>query len=146
MISYVRGDIFNSTCQTLVNPVNTDGVMGAGLAKRFKERYPEMFRRYQVFCKTRDFHVGTLWLYRAKHLPWVLCFPTKMRWQHPSRIEWIAEGLMKLKDTYEQQGITSIAIPPLGCGLGGLNFEREVKPLIVQHLAKTSMHVQVFVK
>lgn len=145
MIRLVKGNIFDSKMQTLVNPVNTVGVMGAGLAKQFKERYPQMFIRYKKFCDNGQLSIGNLWLYQAKSLPWVLCMPTKRDWRQPSRPEWVDLGIKKLADNYKRLDIHSIAIPKLGAGLGGLDFDLDVYPSIEFHLEGTDLEVEVYI-
>ena len=145
MITYVSGNIFDSQMQTLVNPVNCVGVMGAGLALQFKQLYPDMFRRYAAICHRGDLGIGKLWLYRAAPpSAWVLNFPTKIHWKLPSTVDMVDAGLAKFASAYQQQGITSIAFPPLGCGLGGLNFARDVKPLMERHLGNLDIPIEIY--
>lgn len=133
MITYVIGDIFESPAHVLVNTVNTEGVMGKGIAKEFKRIYPAMFKEYQKICESGKFTVGKLWLYKTKN-KWILNFPTKTTWRKPSKIEYIEEGLREFVRTYAELGITSIAFPPLGCGNGELDWETQVKPLMEKYL------------
>ena len=151
MLRYVRDDIFASPAQTLVNTVNTVGVMGKGIAAEFKRRFPEMFTRYERHCKAGTLTIGKLYLYRSPH-KWVLNFPTKQHWRNPSHIEWIESGLQKFVDTYEQQGITSIAFPQLGCGNGGLDWgvvkpvmDRYLKQLPIPIFVHTRLHSRDFI-
>lgn len=138
----MSGNIFGSPAKTLVNPVNTVGVMGKGLAKEFKKRYPEMFKEYQLYCKQGSLDIGKLWLYKTDH-KWILNFPTKKSWRSPSKIEYIEAGLSKLTLTYAEKGITSIAFPLLGCGNGGLDWETGVQPLFKKYLNKLPMDIYV---
>src|SRR5438094_656515 len=115
MISYVTGDLFSSPAKVLVNTVNIVGVMGKGIALRFKQTYPEMFKEYQVLCEAGQLQIGSLWVFRTPH-KWILNFPTKMHWRKPSAPEYVEAGLRKFVATYAAQGITSIAFPRLGCG------------------------------
>jgi O-acetyl-ADP-ribose deacetylase (regulator of RNase III) len=117
MITYVVGDIFRSPAKVLVNTVNTKGIMGKGLAKDFKAIYPEMFRKYQHLCEEKRFDVGQLYLFRTPN-KWVLNFPTKRDWKHPSRPQYIEAGLKAFVNGYAKAGITSVAFPQLGCGHG----------------------------
>ena len=142
MIKYVNGDIFESECQTLVNPVNTVGVMGAGLARNFAISFPGMASEYCHLCQIGLFTIGKLWIWRTGER-WVMCFPTKKDWRDPSRLEYIEAGLKNLVDTYETRGITSIALPKLGCGLGGLSWP-DVKSLIEKYLGDVEMDVEVY--
>ena len=137
-----RGSLFESPCQTLVNPVNTVGVMGAGLAARFKTRYPEMFLDYQAACRSGALVVGTLHLFRLSG-HWVLNFPTKRHFREPARIEVIQTGLTVFKQHYQAWGITSAALPALGCGLGGLSWDL-VRPLMVQAQATIEIPVEIY--
>jgi len=127
MLTYVTGDLFESPAQTLVNTVNTVGVMGKGIALRFKQIYPEMFAKYQELCESGQFTIGQLYLWRTPN-KWVLNFPTKEHWRRPSKLQYIEAGLEKFVEGYQDAGISSIAFPPLGCGNGELDFD-EVRPL-----------------
>src|SRR3989304_9130636 len=135
MITYVIGNLFESPARVLVNTVNTVGVMGKGIAKDFKAIYPEMFRSYQKLCETGKFKIGTLWLYKTSN-KWVLNFPTKTTWRQPSRVDYIETGLKAFVRGYARNGITSIAFPPLGCGNGELDWDRQVRPLMAKYLHK----------
>lgn len=140
MITYVVGDIFRSPAAVLVNTVNTKGVMGKGLAKDFKALYPEMFRRYQQLCENGSLDVGKLFLHRGAG-KWVLNFPTKKDWKHPSKVEYIEAGLKAFVDGYARNSITSIAFPQLGCGHGELNWAAQVQPLMEHYLSKVPIPV-----
>ena len=142
MITYVRTNIFESNAQVLVNTVNTVGVMGKGLAKEFKRLYPEMFKQYQKFCEEGQLTVGKLQVYKTPN-KWVLNFPTKANWRHPSKLEYIEQGLQKFVDNYERLGVKSVAFPMLGCGNGGLSWEDEVKPLMEKYLG--DLPIEVFI-
>lgn len=130
MLVYVNQDIFKSPAQVLVNTVNTVGVMGKGIAKRYKEVYPEMYNQYRDLCENNLLQIGKLWLYKTD-TKWVLNFPTKKHWRNPSKLEYIESGLQKFVSTYEEKKITSISFPQLGVGNGGLDWEKQVKPLKV---------------
>jgi O-acetyl-ADP-ribose deacetylase (regulator of RNase III) len=142
MITYVIGDIFHSPAKVLVNTVNTKGVMGKGLAKDFKAIYPEMFRAYQRLCDAHKLDVGQLHLFRTAN-KWILNFPTKRDWKHPSKTEYIEAGLKTFANAYGRMNVTSIAFPQLGCGHGELDWEADVRPLMEKHLA--SIPIQIFV-
>jgi len=142
MITYVVGDLFLSPARVLVNTVNTVGVMGKGIAKDFKTFYPEMFQKYQHYCEKGLFTIGQLWLYKTEN-KWVLNFPTKKDWKHPSKVEYIEAGLSKFAATYADKGITSIAFPMLGCGNGGLNWEQEVRPLMEKYLKNLPIDIYI---
>lgn len=142
MLTYVVGDMFKSPARVLVNTVNTVGVMGKGIAKDFKEIYPEMFKKYQVLCEKQLFQIGQLWLYKTEH-KWILNFPTKKHWRSKSKVEYIELGLKKFVSTYAEKGITSISFPMLGCGNGGLDWETEVQPLMERYLKNLPIDIYV---
>lgn len=144
MFMYVKGNLFESPARVLVNTVNTEGVMGKGIAKDFKTIYPEMFKRYQHLCETGQFTVGKLWLYKTPN-KWVLNFPTKTTWRKPSRVEYIESGLQAFARGYAEKRITSIAFPLLGCGNGELNWEKQVKPLMENYLSKLPIDVFIYI-
>lgn len=143
MITYKSGDIFTSDMQTLVNPVNTVGVMGKGLAKQFKIRFPSMFEAYKAACGNHTLGIGDLHLYRADD-KWILNFPTKAHWRAQSKLEYIEAGFTRFSEIYQQGEITSIAFPMLGCGLGGLDWKAEVKPLMEQYLKDLNIPVEIY--
>ncbi|WP_095499172.1 macro domain-containing protein [Paraferrimonas haliotis] len=124
MIKYQKGNIFTSTCDTVVNAVNCSGVMGAGIALEFRLRYPEMFAKYEQYCESKHMAVGKLWNFKDVHSTYgfksVLSFPTKTSWKNPSDLRFIELGLQNFATTYKKRGITSVAFPMLGVGKGGL--------------------------
>lgn len=122
MVKVIIGDIFKSEAQTLVNTVNCAGVMGKGLALEFKKRFPDMFKDYFARCQRGEVQLGNPYLYRPLLPPWILLFPTKQDWRSVSRLSDIEAGLRYLESKYKEWGITSIAVPPLGCGLGELEW------------------------
>jgi O-acetyl-ADP-ribose deacetylase (regulator of RNase III) len=142
MIRFVRGNLFDSGAQTLVNPVNCRGVMGKGLAKVFKDRWPEMFRQYQEACKKGEVRPGYPFLFKGDDRQ-ILSVPTKDDWKKPSTYEMVEAGLKAIRERYRDWGITSIAMPALGCGLGGLEWS-EVRSLIETHLADVSIGIEVY--
>ena len=141
MLTYHRTSLLESQAQTIVNTVNTVGVMGKGLAHEMKIRYPLMFKSYKKICDERLLDVGKLWLWRDPQ-QWVLNFPTKKNWRQPSRIEYIEAGLEKFVRNFERQGIREIAFPRLGCGNGGLNWD-EVQPLMHRYLSDLPIKVYI---
>jgi O-acetyl-ADP-ribose deacetylase (regulator of RNase III) len=143
MLTYVSGDLLQSPAQVLVNAVNTQGVMGKGIALTFKHLYPEMFEQYQQRCKSGQFDVGQLWLYKAPN-KWILNFPTKREWRKPAQAEYIEVGLKQFVETYEQLEIQSVAFPKLGCGSGGLDWEQQVRPLMEKYLYSLPIEIQVY--
>lgn len=144
MIHYMNGDIFRSEMQVLVNPVNTVGVMGKGLALQFKVRYPAMFEAYQTLCKQGNFEIGQLHLFRAD-TKWILNFPTKQHWRNPSKLDYIESGLKHFIEIYHDEAIESIALPKLGAGLGGLDWETQVKPLMEHYLSDLPIEIEIYV-
>jgi O-acetyl-ADP-ribose deacetylase (regulator of RNase III) len=144
-IKVVKGNIFNSSCQTVVNTVNCVGVMGKGIALVYKLRYPNMFAIYKKHCDNRLIETGKLWLYKEgdEGDPWVLNFPTKNHWKYPSKMEYIESGLKKFMETYKLQGITSIAFPLLGAHNGGLE-RNDVLTLMTSYLDKCEIPVEVY--
>jgi O-acetyl-ADP-ribose deacetylase (regulator of RNase III) len=126
----VRGDILDARAEALVNPVNCVGVMGAGLAKEFAARYPEMLQSYRHACRRRFLLPGSVHVYEVPFtLRYIINFPTKDRWREPSTLEYIEQGLVALVNEVRFREIRSIAIPALGCGLGGLRYT-DVRPRI----------------
>ena len=118
------GDIMEAKTQTIVNTVNCVGIMGTGLAKQMKVRYPGMFERYKELCDMGKLNIGSLYLYKIPDSDrMILNFPTKEHWKNGSRIEYIVAGLRKFCDKYEDFGISSIAFPMLGCRNGGLKAD-----------------------
>ena len=133
MITYLETSLFASPAQVLVNTVNTIGVMGRGLAKEFKDIYPEMFAIYSDLCKKHEIQIGTLLLYQSSN-KWVLNFPTKHHFRYPSKLEFVESGLQSFVSSFADHGLTSVAFPQLGCGTGGLDWEGEVRPLMEHYL------------
>ena len=136
MIRFTHGDIFAQPAEAIVNPVNCVGVAGAGLALQFKRRHPEAFQAYRRACAEGRLQPGRMLLFdTGRDTPrWIVHFPTKRHWRDPSAIGDIEAGLRGLAATLAGHRIRSVAIPPLGCGLGGLDW-RAVRPLITACLA-----------
>ena len=123
MIIFKRGNLFESNARAWINPVNTEGVMGKGLALKFKKTFPQNFIDYQVACRMGACRIGKVHIsWRGgPNLPeWIINFPTKREWRKPSELQFIAKGIISLKDFVKREGIGSVAMPALGCGLGGL--------------------------
>jgi uncharacterized protein YwgA/O-acetyl-ADP-ribose deacetylase (regulator of RNase III) len=142
-VDVVVGDMFESRAQTLVNTVNCVGVMGKGVAAAFRKRFPAMYVDYVARCDRHEVRLGRPYLYREPEPPNVLNFPTKQHWRAVSRLSDIVEGLNYLQEHYEAWGITSLAVPPLGCGNGGLEW-RVVGPTLYQHLAQLPIPVELY--
>ncbi len=144
MIKDIEGNLFESNEQVLVNTVNTEGVMGKGIAKTFKDVYPTMFKNYKSFCDNDQFDVGMLYLYKTDN-KWILNFPTKTKWKKKSELTYIELGLKKFVDTYEAKKINSIAFPQLGCGNGNLEWN-VVKPLMEKYLSDLPIDIEIYKK
>ncbi len=142
-IQYVKGNIFTSKAQVIVNTVNCKGVMGKGLALAFKQKYPDMFTAYEHDCQTGKLKIGRPTLY-TKSSPWILNFPTKNHWRFPSKLEYLEKGLTFLAQNYKKAGITSIAFPKLGAQNGHLCWE-DVGPLMAKYLSQMDMDVYVYI-
>lgn len=160
MIEYVTGDIFDSGCFAAINPINCVGVMGAGLAKQFKERYPEMFNQYREECSSKKIKLGRnyFWInpnaFRSDirctdygEFAEIICMPTKNHWKDSSDLNWIILALQDLREyiTVNYAPSCSIAIPKIGSGLGGLNWETQVKPEIERYLGDLENDIKVYV-
>lgn len=145
-----------SPAQTLVNTVNTVGVMGKGIAKDFKKYYPEMFDKYYYLCQGKRLNVGQLMLTKGEpevyhnkrtgkfRRRWVLNFPTKKHWRGKSNIEYIESGLKKFVEVYEMKDIKSVSFPQLGIRNGGLNWS-EVQELMETYLSKVNIPVYIHI-
>jgi uncharacterized protein YwgA/O-acetyl-ADP-ribose deacetylase (regulator of RNase III) len=139
-----EGDIFKSDAQTLVNTVNCVGVMGKGIALGFRKRFPAMHDDYVRKCEHGEVKLGRPYLYKQTGGPWILNFPTKDHWRSVSRLADIEAGLEFLETNYRQWGVESLAVPPLGSGLGGLEWH-VVGPTLYQHLSQLEIPVELFV-
>ena len=160
MIKYINGNILKVSATALVNPVNCVGVMGRGLALTFKQNFPWMFKEYQEVCKDRNLYFGKLHVYEIKadmaltlskifgvnfvfKPRYIINFPTKYHWKDKSNLQDIRIGLLALKEQIEELKLESIAIPPLGCGLGGLS-KKEVFSVIEEILGDTKSMILIF--
>ncbi|MEU9504818.1 macro domain-containing protein [Micromonospora sp. NPDC048170] len=137
MISIRHGDLLDADVEALVNPVNTVGVMGKGLALAFKQAHPANFTAYRAACAAGTVHLGRMFVYDSgapgRHR-YVINFPTKGHWRSQSRRADIESGLLDLVRVLRDNHIASVAVPALGCGNGGLDWA-EVRPLIEATLA-----------
>ena len=132
MVEFVDGDLLGAEVEALVNPVNTAGVMGKGLALQFKKVYPANFAAYAAAAKRGELVVGRVFVFETSGLRnprFIINFPTKRHWREPSRLEDIDAGLVDLVRVIRENRIGSVALPALGCGLGGLKWA-DVKPMI----------------
>lgn len=138
MIILNSGNILESSAEAVVNTVNTHGVMGKGIALMFKDRYKQNYILYKQACESGSVEIGRMFVTYTGELSGprlIVNFPTKKHWRDRSKLEWIKAGLEDLKLVIKNESITSIAVPPLGCGNGGLNWA-EVRPVIEQALAE----------
>lgn len=142
-IKVIVGDLFASEAQTLTNTVNTVGVMGKGIALGFKQRFPEMFRDYQRRCELGEVQLGKPYLWGPTFDRWVLNFPTKDHWRSTAKRDDIVAGLEHLQRNYRAWGIQSLAVPPLGCGEGGLEWS-VVGPTLYWHLSRLSVPIELY--
>jgi len=137
MVEFKQGNLLESDVEAVVNTVNTVGVMGKGIALMFKERFPDNFKAYAKACKLGEVRVGHMFVTETGELTnprFIINFPTKQDWRHPTKIQWVKDGLRDLEKIIRNQKIHSIALPPLGCGNGGLDWD-DVKPLIEDMLS-----------
>ena len=150
MITYTSGNIFDADVEALVNPVNCVGVMGAGLAKQFKERFPENYQQYRWDCTNNRVSVGKMHVFEVKPLStnkhrYIINFPTKIVPQERSQFSYIRDGINDLVNVLYRYEIQSVAIPKLGCGLGGLEW-KTVRPVIDDMLHNNLIkHVNILI-
>lgn len=147
MIQYITGNILDSNAQALVNTVNTMGVMGKGIALQFKKAYPNNYKAYEKASKNEEVKVGKMFVTLDSNTTTgeriIINFPTKTNWRKPSEYKYIEDGLKNLIEVINDKKIISIAIPPLGAGNGGLNWEK-VKKLIEQKLGHLNINIYVY--
>jgi len=146
-MEYLKGNLLEANTQALVNTVNTVGVMGKGIALQFKEAFPTNFKIYAAACKKNELWPGKMLVVKEQTLVGekiIINFPTKTEWRLKSKYEYVEEGLKALSIAIVEHNIESIAIPPLGCGNGGLKWEK-VKPMIEKHLGHLdNVRIQVY--
>ncbi len=146
MLRFKTGDILSEDVEAVVNSVNCVGVMGRGLALQFKNAYPANFKAYADACRQHQVEPGRMFIHETYQLTgprWIINFPTKRHWKSKSRLEDIQAGLENLASQIDQLGIRSIAVPPLGSGLGGLDWS-EVRRRIESELGRLE-HVEIVV-
>ena len=146
MITFTSGDILQADVEAIVNTVNCVGVMGRGIALQFQKAWPENFKAYALACKNKQVQPGSMFIFSTRQLAnphYIINFPTKRHWRGASRMEDIESGLIALVAAVREKKIQSIAIPPLGCGLGGLDWD-QVKPRIQQAMNELA-DVQVII-
>lgn len=142
----IKGNLFEVKTEAVVNAVNCVGVMGKGIALEFKKKFPaDYFNSYKIACQTGELAIGKVQIYALKNaltMPhYIINFPTKNHWREQSRIEDIESGLQSLVEAIEKYEIRSIAMPALGCGLGGLDFQKV--RLLIENAFKTLPDVEV---
>ena len=147
MITYVTGNLLQSPAVALVNTVNTVGVMGKGIALQFKKAFPHNFEAYREACKNGELAIGKILAVKDRDLLWgeklILDFPTKTDWRLPSEYEYIESGLVALREYVIIHQVKSLAIPPLGCGNGGLDWLK-VKPMIADAMEGIELPIWVY--
>lgn len=146
MVQLITGNLLDSTAEALVNTVNTVGVMGKGIALQFKNRFPNNYKVYKKACDDGSFDVGQVLVIHdgdLLHNKTIINFPTKKHWRSPSKYEYISTGLVALKEALKKHQIKSVAIPPLGCGNGGLDWDK-VKNLIMESLNDVDAEVYLY--
>ena len=147
MINIVSGNLLDSSASALVNPVNTVGVMGKGIALQFKEAFPHNYEAYRIACKDKTLNIGDILVEKDFNTAYgeklIINFPTKQHWKQPSKYEYIESGLKSLVKYITENKIISIAIPPLGCGNGGLDWNI-VKPMIETHLLVLNTEIYLY--
>lgn len=148
MINIAHGNLLKADVDALVNTVNTEGVMGKGIALQFKRAYPRVYEDYRADCKAGLVEIGKMHVVELGSLgggpKWVINFPTKGHWKSRSKLKDIRSGLVALAETVQRLGIQSIAIPPLGCGHGGLLWS-DVEPMIREALGPiASLRVELY--
>jgi O-acetyl-ADP-ribose deacetylase (regulator of RNase III) len=145
-MKFIKGNLLNAETEAIVNTVNTVGTMGKGIALQFKERFPQNFKAYKDACKKGIVKTGKMFVFTEIDLQGqkiIVNFPTKEEWYRKSEYKWIEEGLKDLVSIINEFKIKSISIPPLGCGNGGLKWDR-VKDLMNNYLGTLS-DVEVFI-
>jgi O-acetyl-ADP-ribose deacetylase (regulator of RNase III) len=146
MIIAHEGNLLQAPVDALVNTVNTEGVMGKGIALQFKEKFPENYRLYRAACKQKEVQVGKMFVTETHQLMgprYIINFPTKSHWKERSRLSYIEDGLADLKLVLADLQIESLALPPLGCGNGGLDWNI-VRPVIEQELASLELPILLY--
>jgi O-acetyl-ADP-ribose deacetylase (regulator of RNase III) len=146
MITFTKGDLFESQAEALVNTVNCVGVMGKGIALQFKQRFHDNFRAYEEACAFREVQEGKMFVTQPTEQGsprLIINFPTKKHWRNPSKLEWIEAGLKDLRRFLIEQKVQSVAIPALGAGLGGLDW-KDVRRLIERELAGLETEIVVY--
>jgi O-acetyl-ADP-ribose deacetylase (regulator of RNase III) len=147
MVELKHGDILREDAEALVNTVNCVGIMGRGIALQFRKAFPENFKAYKAMCDRKELQPGMMLVHDLNRLTnprYIINFPTKRHWKGKSRIEDIEAGLKALVNEIRERRIRTVAVPPLGCGLGGLDW-KEVRPIIEAAFRElTNVHVFLY--
>jgi O-acetyl-ADP-ribose deacetylase (regulator of RNase III) len=147
MIEFKQGDLLEEKTEALVNAINCVGVMGKGIALQFKRAFPDNFKQYKIACDAQKVKPGMMFTVLTEslfHPRYIINFPTKRHWKEKSNLEDVQAGLKALVQEIQQKEIRSIAVPPLGCGNGGLDWSL-VKPSIADAFASLpEVHVIIF--
>jgi len=141
-LKLIKGNIFTSSCNTLVNTVNCVGIMGAGIALEFRLRYPKMFKEYKDLCEQNKISVGNLWLYKSNDKS-ILNFPTKFHWKYPSKEEYLHKGLAEFIRIYKDLNLDSVAFPLLGAQKGGIKPEKSLE-IMSGYLNKVDIEIEIY--
>jgi O-acetyl-ADP-ribose deacetylase (regulator of RNase III) len=145
-MEFTTGNIFESNAEALVNTVNTVGVMGKGIALQFKERYTDNYVQYVAACKRGEVNIGKMFITATNSMvnpKWIINFPTKQHWMHKSSYEFINAGLDDLVIQLKERNIKSLAIPPLGAGQGGLDWQK-VKAILIKKLSGLDIEIIIY--
>jgi len=149
-IEFKNGDMFDEPTEAIVNTVNCVGIMGKGVALEFKRRWPENFKKYKRLCADKKLSPGEMFIFdnnnflSSENHRFLINFPTKRHWRSRSKIEYVKDGLVDLVEQVRRLGIKSVALPPLGCGNGGLEWS-DVRPLIEDAASKLpEVHFVIF--
>lgn len=147
MLKFVKGNLLESEAQALVNTVNTVGIMGKGIALQFKNQFPENYKIYAKACKNNEFHIGKLLVTEEQSLfggsKTIINFPTKTDWRKPSEYSYIEKGMIELVNVIKSKNIKSIALPPLGAGQGGLDWNK-VRRMMEYYLKDLDMEISIY--
>ncbi len=139
MIKWIQeGDLLRDEADLLVVPVNVVGVMGGGLAKSFADVFPQVLKPYRAACLSGALVVGSVWRHGR-----LLCLPTKQHWKDPSKLSYVVKGVDAMDRYCQEHNIRSVAVPKLGCGLGGLKWV-EVRPVLIQALDRSPVEYRVY--
>ena len=143
------GNVLTHKSQTITVPVNCMGVMGRGLALSFRNRVQGLNDRYKEMCEVGSLSIGRLNIYQdpdPQHPRQILLFPTKEHFKNPSQMEFIEKGLQDLVSRYQDLGIEELALPALGCGLGKLDYVKNVRPMMVDYLNQIDIPVYILLR